>query len=104
MLVIHHQTGASRYQGRRQKMVNHPNRSKLYSDHTGTTYSIISREDLPNGDAILSLTRGTKLRHLIERSPKDSPAVKDLVILGVDFTQIDKDTPMIKEKFNELFQ
>jgi iron(III) transport system substrate-binding protein len=36
--------------------------------------------------------------------PKDSPAVKDLTILAVDFTQIDKDTPMIKEKFNELFQ
>ena len=36
--------------------------------------------------------------------PKGSPAVKDLVILGVDFGQIDKDTPMIKEKFNELFQ
>jgi iron(III) transport system substrate-binding protein len=36
--------------------------------------------------------------------PKDSPAVKDLVILGVDFDQIEKDTPMIKEKFNEVFQ
>ncbi len=57
-------------------MVNHPNRSKLYSDHTGTTYTIISREDLPNGDAILNLTRGTKLRHLIERAPKDSPSDK----------------------------
>jgi iron(III) transport system substrate-binding protein len=36
--------------------------------------------------------------------PKDSPAVKDLTILAVDFTQIDKDTPTIKEKFNDLFQ
>ena len=36
--------------------------------------------------------------------PKDSPAVKDLVILAVDFDAIEKDTPAIKEKFNEVFQ
>jgi iron(III) transport system substrate-binding protein len=36
--------------------------------------------------------------------PKGSPAVKDLVILTVDFDAIEKDTPAIKEKFNEVFQ
>jgi iron(III) transport system substrate-binding protein len=36
--------------------------------------------------------------------PKDSPAIKDLTILNVDYDQIEKDTGTIKEKFNEVFQ
>jgi len=36
--------------------------------------------------------------------PKGSPAVKDITILAVDFDAIEKETPMIKEKFNEVFQ